>query len=198
MQITAGLTLGILAWDKHDRSTAAKRYHESLILASLHPPFSQIPVNDSVEFFERWVALDVQVIRENLRALIVHDGMNTTARNLSLRKGTLMHIKNTRIEGMGCVFTSDEMLLATNACKRCMDRTKKLKCCARCKVVLCELYLPSQFSNSSPICQLRLRYRMPKGRLVVSYSRLASFGCALPDISFYLRLHKLVCSHPRL
>src|SRR6266568_8763408 len=33
MQITAGLTLGLLAWDKRDRATAAKRYREALDLA---------------------------------------------------------------------------------------------------------------------------------------------------------------------
>jgi len=36
MQITAGLTLGLMAWDDRDRATAAKRYKEALDLTAVH------------------------------------------------------------------------------------------------------------------------------------------------------------------
>jgi hypothetical protein len=42
MQITAGLTLGLLAWDNHNHVMAAKHYKEALDLMATHPPLNQI------------------------------------------------------------------------------------------------------------------------------------------------------------
>ncbi len=39
IQATALATLGLMAWDKGDRATAAKRYKQALDLAGKHPPF---------------------------------------------------------------------------------------------------------------------------------------------------------------
>jgi hypothetical protein len=74
MQITSGLTLGMLAWDERDRATAAKRYKEALDLAATHPPFTVISP-DTVGL-ERWVYMDTQQSKDNLDLILKNDIVN--------------------------------------------------------------------------------------------------------------------------
>jgi hypothetical protein len=140
LQITAGLTLGLLAWDKKDRAAAAKRYKEALDVAATHTAFGS--VNGSPKHFERWVAIEVNQIRENLHVLVENDISNAQSlkeNNIqggSLRRDTV-EIRNLRIEGDGTPNPQATMIVATDECRTCNKRNVKLQRCSRCKKVAC-------------------------------------------------------------
>ncbi|KAF7347620.1 hypothetical protein MVEN_01518900 [Mycena venus] len=74
MEITAALTLGLLAHDQHDRSTAAKRYQEGLDVAATHPPFNA--VTSGQKHLNKVIAREVQQMRDNLAELVKNDTIN--------------------------------------------------------------------------------------------------------------------------
>lgn len=141
MQITAGLTLGLLAWDKKDRATAAKRYKEAIDLAATHPPFYSNSSNKNE--IEAWVAYDVAESRENLRILTQNDEYNAEVlKFLGLGGGNLrrqvVNLGNSRVEGDGTVNLQHTVTIATDSCNKCNKRDVKLSRCGRCKKVACK------------------------------------------------------------
>lgn len=64
MQVQAGLTLGLLAWDEGDRATAAARYQEALGLAKSVPAF-RVP-NHTAQHLDLAVQKDVLEMRRRL------------------------------------------------------------------------------------------------------------------------------------
>lgn len=139
MRVTAGFTLGILAWDRGDRETAAKRYSESLNLAETYPEFVHPPVGDRPLEFNRWVATDVWMYRENLHILFNNDIVNTAVRGgVPTGRRSIIRANNAKIEGTGSVSLSDSFTLATSVCGMCGIRSATLKRCSSCKETFCE------------------------------------------------------------
>ncbi|KAF5319880.1 hypothetical protein D9758_017857 [Tetrapyrgos nigripes] len=163
LQIVATMTIGLLAWDKQDRATAAKRYAEALKLAKTHPPFDCLgdsagkePPNKEVartiKHFEYYVADQVKQTKDNLAMLIGNDIWNigfaqavdeilntgnVTSPGLR-REGVDTLLPVTRIEGDGTVKTVNNMMLASDGCANCGKRDVKLQRCSRClKVAYC-------------------------------------------------------------
>jgi len=140
MQITAGLTLGLLAWDNRDRATAAKRYREALNLAATHPPFTDLP--PGTVGLEKWVYLDLQQVKVNLDHLVQNDTINAqmlggdASGSAPKRKDVVdLPLPQMRFEKSGEVTFEDTLKFATNACAKCGKRDVKLDCCSRCKKV---------------------------------------------------------------
>ncbi|KAL0577324.1 hypothetical protein V5O48_004647, partial [Marasmius crinis-equi] len=74
MKITAGLTLGLMAWDGQDRPAAAKYYRQAIDLAATYPGYND--ESQTTDNWERYVANDVQATRNNL-ALLLHNDENS-------------------------------------------------------------------------------------------------------------------------
>ncbi|KAJ7151123.1 hypothetical protein C8R46DRAFT_1123347 [Mycena filopes] len=135
MQISAALTLGLLAWSKGDRSTAAKRYQEALDVAATHPPFNS--VTPGLKHLDRATAAEVQQIRDNLAMLMRNDSM--TASSIGTGQGVLrkevLNAPNTRLGDDGGVSHQDTFVVATDACGRvgCANRGVGFKRCSACK-----------------------------------------------------------------
>lgn len=142
MQITAGLTLGLLAWDKHDRATAAKRYQEALDLAASHPPFNTLS-RDTVGL-EKWVYHDLQDTKDNLAHLVQNDTVN--AELLGAEGGPTpgrrdvvdLPIPQARIDKTGAVSVENTTAFATNVCAKCKKRALGMQRCSLCQNTYCE------------------------------------------------------------
>ncbi|KAF8658429.1 hypothetical protein AX16_001980 [Volvariella volvacea WC 439] len=140
MQIEASFALGLLAWDKRDRATAAKRYQEVLDLVATHPPFMSVQPN--VKYLERWIAVDVQEIKSNLFILTQNDKVTsdhlqslTGGAMGNLRKEEIPMAFTERIEGSGKITVDYPMKSATDACAFCGKRAARLPRCSSCKQV---------------------------------------------------------------
>jgi hypothetical protein len=138
MQITAGLTLGILAWDNRDRATAAKRYKEALDLAATHPPFTNLP--PGTVGLEKWVSLDLQQVKVNLDHLVQNDTINAqmleggVSGSAPQRKDVMdLPLPQRRHEKSGEVTVEESVMFATDACVKCGKRDVKLMHCSSCK-----------------------------------------------------------------
>jgi hypothetical protein len=143
MQITAGMTLGLMAWDERDRATAAKRYKEALDLAATHPPFTTL--SSSTVGLERWVYLDLQETKDNLDIILQNDsfhahivGSGTDGRAPGRRDVVDLPLPLNRIDKTGGVTTETSVMFATNACAKCGKRDVKLMRCSLCKKMPCE------------------------------------------------------------
>jgi len=140
MQITAGLTLGVLAWDNRDRAKAAKRYKEALDLAATHPPFTNLP--PGTVGLEKWVYLDLQQVKANLDHLVQNDTINAqmlggTSGSVPQRKDVIdLPLPHVRLEKSGDVTVGEPVMFATDACAKCGKRNVKLLRCSLCKNVL--------------------------------------------------------------
>lgn len=135
MQISAAFALGILAWKKGDRSTAAKRYQEALDVAATHPPFNA--VTPGLKHLDRTVAHDVQEMRDNLTMLIQND--DVTASMVGSGQGVLrkevLDAPLARVGDDGAITPEDTFVVATDACGRvgCSKRGVGFKRCSACK-----------------------------------------------------------------
>ncbi|TFK71575.1 hypothetical protein BDN72DRAFT_837476 [Pluteus cervinus] len=140
MQIVAGLTLGLLAWDKSDRATAAKRYQEALDIAATHPPFNQIlPASKHLDLF---VATQVQQVKDNLEILTQKDDDNAQLLRAvgfgggQLRKEVL-NLPQMRRTATGEFVVEKTITSATDACAHCGSRAAKLRRCTCRRVAYC-------------------------------------------------------------
>jgi len=68
MQVQAGLTLGILAWEEGDRDGAVERFQEALSLANSIPEF-RIP-NPSAQHLDLTVQKDVLKMRRRVEEVL--------------------------------------------------------------------------------------------------------------------------------
>ncbi|KAF9534059.1 hypothetical protein CPB83DRAFT_805144 [Crepidotus variabilis] len=141
LQITAGFTLGLQAWNRQDRATAARRYQEALDLAQTHTPFVTFP--NTFVGLEKYVSTEVQETKDNLDVLERNDTANATlAASLGQSTGrrdvvdmpTNFCMK--RIEGNGEENLVNSVMLATNACAKCGIHKMSLQKCGRCKSTL--------------------------------------------------------------
>ncbi|THU85533.1 hypothetical protein K435DRAFT_822386 [Dendrothele bispora CBS 962.96] len=162
MQITANMSIGLLAWDTRDRATAAKRYAEAIKLARTHPPFDCLgdkfgkekpneEVAKTTKNWELFVAKHVKETKENLLTLIGNDIWNVgiakaldeiaetgNVTGAGLRKESMNIIPMTRVEGDGTVNIVQNVVLATDGCARCGKRDVKLQRCSGClKIAYC-------------------------------------------------------------
>lgn len=143
MQITAGLTLGILAWDNRDRATAAKRYKEALDLAATHPPFTVL--SSGTVGLEKWVYLEIQQTKQNLDHLVQNDTINAQIVGSGVsgsgpqRKNVVdLPLPQIRHDKSGGTTVEESVMFATDACAKCGKRDVKLMRCSLCKKVPCE------------------------------------------------------------
>ncbi|KAJ6538980.1 hypothetical protein B0H19DRAFT_960856, partial [Mycena capillaripes] len=140
MEISAAFALATLAWDKGDRSTAAKRYQEGLDIAATHPPFNS--VNRGLKHLDRITAQLVQQMRENLAKLIHNDSINASkvgSGQGALRKEVL-NTPHTRIGDDGTIMREDTFVVATDACGGCSKRGVNFKRCGTCmKIAYCSV-----------------------------------------------------------
>lgn len=168
LQIATGSTLGLLAWDRNDRPTAARRYKETLDLAISHPAFNDIAL--SSPHFERWIAHDVQTMKDNLFMLMQNDSLNVALLKAhgieggDLRKQTIA-IPNVKVTGDQVEFQGS-IQLATDACASCSTRGVKLQRCGRCKKVACQFLLAHSVAPPLTFC-VRLWPGLPEGSLEV-------------------------------
>ena len=149
MQITAGLTLGLLAWDNHDRATAAKRYKEALDLAATHPPFTNLP--PGTVGLEKWVSLDLKEVKSNLDHLVQKDTANAQMlgsgeSGSAPQRKDVRNLPHPRIEKSGEVTVEESFTFATDACAKCGKRDVKLMRCSLCRKVPCESREPLNIS----------------------------------------------------
>jgi hypothetical protein len=144
MQIVAGYTLGLLAWDKRDRSTAAKRYKEALDLAATHPPF--ITLEPGAVGMEKYVHKEVKDMRDNLDVLVKIDtengliaaAVNPNGRLAQRRDVVELPFRRARKDKTGQIDTHTSVVIATHACGKCGKRDVKLMRCSLCLKVHCE------------------------------------------------------------
>ncbi|ESK92229.1 hypothetical protein Moror_4761 [Moniliophthora roreri MCA 2997] len=134
MRITAGLTLGLMAWDAGDRPTAVKRYRE---------------------------AIDLET-RDNLSILLTND--ETNARILAEEFGIpgagehrkeVLGIGQIRREGGGRVTFVKNVQVASDKCGACGKRDAKLMKCSACKTVTyCNVACQKvDWQKHKPICK---------------------------------------------
>lgn len=141
MQITAGFTLGLMAWDKRDRSSAATQYVDSLKIASTHAPFMQSPIDETTIHLERWIALEVHALRKNLSSLFDNDTINAgLVGEVADGRRRVISVRNTRIEAFGHVEICDKIMTATDSCRSCKKRGRDMLCCSACKIAICESF----------------------------------------------------------
>ncbi|KAJ6520079.1 hypothetical protein C8R45DRAFT_953793 [Mycena sanguinolenta] len=137
MQISAGLTLGILAWKQGDRSTAAKRYQEALDVAATHPQFNGGPAG--LKHLDRIAAEEVQQIRENLATLIQNDSINAAmaGSGQGTSRKEVLNSLNARMGIDGTLTPQANFVIATDACGKagCNNRGVSLKRCSACKKI---------------------------------------------------------------
>ncbi|KAF8068827.1 hypothetical protein FPV67DRAFT_1489871 [Lyophyllum atratum] len=139
MQVTAGLTLGLLAWDKRDRATAAKRYREALDLAETYPAFSSLP--PGMTGLEKYVHQDLIDVKKNLGYLIRNDTVNAELWGAQTGEGKVpgrrdvanLPMPQVRIDKTGVATAEPSMVFATNACAACGKRDVKLLRCSLCR-----------------------------------------------------------------
>uniref|UniRef100_A0A0W0FFJ0 MYND-type domain-containing protein n=1 Tax=Moniliophthora roreri TaxID=221103 RepID=A0A0W0FFJ0_MONRR len=140
MRITAGLTLGLMAWDAGDRPTAVKRYREAIDLAAQYPQYDD--KTRATNPWERYVSQDVQETRDNLSILLTND--ETNARILAEEFGIpgagehrkeVLGIGQIRREGGGRVTFVKNVQVASDKCGACGKRDAKLMKCSACKTV---------------------------------------------------------------
>lgn len=141
MQITAGITLGILAWDSEDRATAAKRYAEAFALAATHPPYNSDP-SLARTGLEKYVANEVKTARENYTTLMVNDVVKTSVvgREGDAGRRERLEVPNLRMEGDGRVVLREEFEVVTDVCAGCRKREVKMKQCSKCHKVFCRCF----------------------------------------------------------
>lgn len=135
MQVTAGFTLGLMAWDRRDRATAAKRYNEALALAETHGPFVGRPTVPK-SGLEYYVYNDVKQCRDNLARLVAADEKNAQLlgdAGIGRKETKELPRPAVRIEPDGSVTTSNEVTFATDVCHACQKRDVKLSKCSKCK-----------------------------------------------------------------
>ncbi|KAJ6590583.1 hypothetical protein DFH09DRAFT_1139749 [Mycena vulgaris] len=138
MQITGAFALAILAWDKGDRSTTAKRYQEALDVAATHPPFNT--VTPGLKHLDKLVASEVQQIKENLAILVEMDSISASkvagSGKGGLRKDVL-NVAHTRVGDDGGIAHQGTFQIATDACGRdgCSNRGISFKRCSGCKKI---------------------------------------------------------------
>lgn len=152
MQITAALTLGLLAWDKRDRATAAKRYREAIDVSDSYPPFRSPPSGSTGLVL--YVHKDLQTVQENLGVLVTNDALNVEMANTISENTEAMGRKDlvnppfpmTRVDKNGEVTSEISFSLATNACAHCGKRDPKLQRCSLCRTTFCESNKSSFFS----------------------------------------------------
>ncbi|KAG6861323.1 hypothetical protein C0995_001642 [Termitomyces sp. Mi166 len=130
MQITAALTLGLLAWDKRDRATAAKRYREGIELANTHQTFVKLP--PGTKGWELWVHHDLQDVKDNLGIIVANDEINagivkeTSGEEPKKREVVDLPLPQIRVDKAGAATVEDTVKFATNACATCGKRNMKL------------------------------------------------------------------------
>lgn len=143
MQITAGITLGILAWDSQDRATAAKRCSEAFDLAACtHAPNNCDP-SLTKTCLEMYVANEVNTARKTFATLKANDAAKTSVvgREGDVGRRERLEVINLRMEGDGWVVLRDEFHVATDVCARCGKKQVKIKQCKKCKNILCGCFL---------------------------------------------------------
>ncbi|EEB97903.1 hypothetical protein MPER_02682, partial [Moniliophthora perniciosa FA553] len=144
MRITAGLTLGLMAWDAGDRPTSVKRYREAIDLAAKYPQYDD--QTKATDPWERYVSQDVQETRDNLSILLTNDEVN--ARILAEEFGIsgagehrkeVLGIGQIRREGDERTTFVKNVQVASDKCASCGKRDAKLMKCSACKTATCEL-----------------------------------------------------------
>jgi hypothetical protein len=171
MQVTAGMTLGLMAWDQRDRATAAKRYKEALDLARTHASF-MTPPPDTVGF-ERWVSLEIQQTQDNMAVLLKNDEINAAVAeqvhgSAPSRKDVVeLPLPQLRVDKTGELTVETTTTIATDACRKCQKRDVKLMRCSACKKVPCGWLASVACFRDLNSC--RLQFRVPKGRLEVCF-----------------------------
>lgn len=136
MQVSAGHCLGLMAWDKRDRATAAKRYKETLDYVDSIPGMSTI--NPSAKHLEYCIQTDVQEIRDNLERILTNDSINLLLSNTDAARRTTVNVPNVRMEFDGTISKEKTVIIASDACNTCGKRDVKLSKCQRCKTAHCK------------------------------------------------------------
>jgi hypothetical protein len=141
LQIEACLTLGLLAWDKKDRATAAKRYQEGLEVAATETVLTlpKPPIG-----LETWIANEVAELRDNLTILVGNDAHNSSLLAAAGQSGgdlrrEVVGVPMVRIDAKAgnTPEVQETVLAATDACGKCSKRGIKLNRCSRCKARAC-------------------------------------------------------------
>ncbi|KAK7677681.1 hypothetical protein QCA50_019372 [Cerrena zonata] len=135
LQIHAGLTLGLVAWDQKDRATAAKRYQEALDLAATHPPWTN-PDPRSKDL-DRWAINNVKQIKDNFAVITEQDAFNAFMTQLLGSQGgdvrrEVASRPYVREDALGVRHIDDTFTVATDGCGCCGKRETNLSCCAKC------------------------------------------------------------------
>ncbi|KAK7681343.1 hypothetical protein QCA50_015434 [Cerrena zonata] len=143
LQLHAGFTLGLIAWEKKDRAAAAKRYKETLELAATYPPWNK--VDPQSKHLDRWTMECVQQTKDNLAVIIQNDTKNVqkaqqahSSQDGNSRRD-VVQTRNTRVDAFGIVSVEDTISIATDSCGFCGKRDVKLSRCRTCKkAVYCD------------------------------------------------------------
>ncbi|KAK7037518.1 Histone-lysine N-methyltransferase smyd1 [Paramarasmius palmivorus] len=160
MRITAGLALGLMAWDAQDRATAIKRYREALDLAAKYPQYDD--KSKATEPWERYVSSDVDETRDNIRILLTND--ETNARLMAEEFGItgagdhrreILGIGLIRCEGDGSITFAPTFQVASDKCGSCGKRDAKLMKCSACKTATyCNAACQkADWQKHKPICR---------------------------------------------
>ncbi|KAH6913458.1 hypothetical protein BKA70DRAFT_1096974, partial [Coprinopsis sp. MPI-PUGE-AT-0042] len=137
LQIAACFTLGLLAWDKKDRASAAKRYQEAIDLAKTDPTFDSSNPLDGIHCWDKATLND---IRDNLAILVATDTTNAgILRSVGIAPGGISRreeasIPNVRVDARAGGQPSQEetITMATYECFNCGKRGASFRRCKDC------------------------------------------------------------------
>ncbi|KAG7444582.1 uncharacterized protein BT62DRAFT_933607 [Guyanagaster necrorhizus] len=141
MQITAGLTLGLLAWDDDDRAISMRRFREALELAAAHPPYYDLA--NASQPWERFVCTDVKDARDNLAVVFENDPEKAQLLAIyGVGDGhpwrEVLGVGYVRYGTDGEITFERNMVVTLDECVACGKRDVKLRPCKHCeKVAYC-------------------------------------------------------------
>ncbi|KAF9031842.1 hypothetical protein BDZ89DRAFT_1063730 [Hymenopellis radicata] len=138
MQISAALTLGLLAWDSKDRVAAVKYYRAGLDMAKEYPGYDK--ESEAAVGWESFIADEVSEMRDNMAILLRNDEWNVQL-SAALFGGTGNHKRKEVVEGIGYQRTEADgtvnfergVQIASDKCGNCGKRDAKMKKCSVCK-----------------------------------------------------------------
>ncbi|KAG7444598.1 uncharacterized protein BT62DRAFT_899415 [Guyanagaster necrorhizus] len=138
MQITAGLTLGLLAWEENDRPTAMKRFREALELAAANPPYSDLA--NARQPWDRFVYMEVNDVRDGLAEVFQNDPENAQLLEMYGVEGGDMRkevfgVGYVKYEADGGITFERNVMVASDTWTARWRRDVKLRKYCRCKEI---------------------------------------------------------------
>ena len=152
IRICSSFTLALVAWDKRDRATAAKRYQETMTFAAAHTPWDH--VDPKSEYLDRWASQTVRQTKENYAVLVRHDAekaelvkrLNIQDSSTGSKRKDEINMPTAWKDASGVQHVENTFTVATDMCASCQKRDVKLPRC-KCRMVSCRSRYSTAFTS---------------------------------------------------